>query len=1627
MSNRKIRVYQQKVVNVLKEMEKQGNYSTIVELPTGGGKTFTVGEYLREQALAYNCKVLWLTHRDALLDQAEKEFEGYKTIKISNTNERISSIGVDDTDVVLALFTSMNLNDSEKINFINWIKKAQEDDKRLFIVVDEAHHVGAHSFDTFFEDFFINKCLVTKYALIGLTATPYRGDLAELNLFKWFKNGYIEDFSSYNLSDLTDSSSTAALSYLQPNKSFFKCVDSELGENPKSKREDNKIILKEETNNVIKVIELGELIKYGVLIEPDFFRVDDFVIKTDVTTKESIAKSIVENINNSNNLGKTVIFAEDISTAEIIQKGLEAKAELYISKNKGIDFVNNNKEDALDRFKMGKVDILVTVDVISEGADIPDLNTVILVGATHSNIRLRQRIGRVLRKTKDKEKEARVIWYYYAKDDEEAKEKIDEFVTSNKGYSSLRDQKSVIVKDGSSSFEYDIVRPTFYLTAPEYKTKMGYISEYSIYNSETWGELLDILSLFRDNHKELEDYIGFYKLVDGEKIYLNKYLHEGFMQLFRRVRSEWLMIGDETGNYNIADSKDFFDKLEIFKDDYLIDVKKICFFLSNPKKKSIFYVNDDNIITFIDSIFAGGNREPEFIGIHANLIRVVNEAFNNKGITYTGREDECAEIANDIIQVSKEQLEECEIDISEDTPNGVCNRAMLEEIVKEHILEENRTTDAIWEKIRAKKVQTAGVDAQIELKDVFDIVIKSEHDKKAENYKKKFGDDKNSNQSKERKEHGNQLRFREGDTEVIFSEIEDLGKMIRLGYNWSSKPVKYTCEKCGKDVPIVSMKVSTDCKLVCADDCKGINHFKKLKPNCKYGLKIICQSILVNTHHIVVSDKDVEDLRETVSRLVKELKLTLTDTEKEDLTKDIVCKLGTDTEYNSKNNTDTNIIAFVELLHDYDISIPRYVAYLLYDKIYEYTWRNVSFWNETKYYLSARCQNKDDLIKAADAEMKRISNYTYKFLKTKGLTPVEDAISDYRPYVKVLQSYQGIKPDLLCRMMNLIVNQDKTFKHFITGCGGSAAGMINRFQLPDNIEQETYNEYGYLLTNFFEVLKNKDSYKNLKKLVKKFLGYVINYSEDNIKNGIQEEFTEKIYINLQKYETVLDKKIQDLEKNVAVLQSKNSVDKVKIENLQKEKICIKEQKGKISDIITFCDSSNKSTLKQGIDDRKATNEIHNKGKDETDSKFNEMEKSPNIIKLLYSNPIIYKYYMNKYNNDKTEAEKNIRDDMQLRENVLHGVYHRFQKLYLWCQSVDDDTIKATGIDDVYLAFVVFLYYAFPDRYLFDNCFIEHFIDFAASYDFYLEMGHERVLKWNIINNVTTQSGTRDVVEVLLLPEYNEKDSVTYCDIPYAETDSTLYVASCFDFDRFVTTLSNFVGKYIVSSRYNICSPAEVWKMYYGIEEVKYRNFSNDEIIHMEQKELKEKFPKIGGDFNTRVSNIRKFYKDFKKADAKYIVLPYTSVQEILNTEPANSNDKLRKAKVHNNYALTLEDVERMFKNTIYSNIPVEVMVTNIDMFAQNGVGKSKEIKSEEQYLMEEYRLGEGVYVIPSVKADAKSSAYFAEPLYLVLEYEKYLDYMQRNLDQDAAIINNAKDDAEFFQQYLYSNKKMFDS
>jgi len=372
-----------------KSIQDNKSFAGLLVIPTGGGKTLTAVYYLLKNYIDNNKKILWIAHRYELLEQALKTFKdnSYSNILkrnktfsyriISGMHDRPVNIKNND-DIIIASKDSLKFRPYYLID--KWIAHNKED---IFFVIDEAHHAVAKTYRKIIETIKEN---VKTFRMIGLTATPYRTAENE--------QGYLKKIFS---------------------------------------------------DDIVYKIDLRTLINYGILAEPIFeYQKTGFDMTKELSKDqlhkiknfdfESIggatAKTIGENAIRNNrivdhyvkNLGKygqTIVFALNIDNAIALNKLFQDKnilSDYVVSTIRDKDTLVNispkeNKEK-IDKFKKGELQILINVNILTEGIDIPGAQTAFLTRPTISKILMMQMVGRVLRGKKAGGKEKANIVYF---------------------------------------------------------------------------------------------------------------------------------------------------------------------------------------------------------------------------------------------------------------------------------------------------------------------------------------------------------------------------------------------------------------------------------------------------------------------------------------------------------------------------------------------------------------------------------------------------------------------------------------------------------------------------------------------------------------------------------------------------------------------------------------------------------------------------------------------------------------------------------------------------------------------------------------------------------------------------------------------------------------------------------------------------------------------------------------------------------------------------------------------------------------------------------------------------------------------------------------------------------------
>jgi hypothetical protein len=170
-------------------------------------------------------------------------------------------------------------------------------------------------------------------------------------------------------------------------------------------------------NNIIYSVTMSSLIAKGFLAEPIYETIDtnidfDTTISLDeqryiqkwgelsAETMERMARLTERNaliadryVANKEKYGKTIIFALNathcIALCEELQKRGVRCDYIYCA--------HSGNTEKIARFQKGELDVLVNIQVLTEGSDIPDIQTVFLTRPTSSDVLLMQMIGRGMR------------------------------------------------------------------------------------------------------------------------------------------------------------------------------------------------------------------------------------------------------------------------------------------------------------------------------------------------------------------------------------------------------------------------------------------------------------------------------------------------------------------------------------------------------------------------------------------------------------------------------------------------------------------------------------------------------------------------------------------------------------------------------------------------------------------------------------------------------------------------------------------------------------------------------------------------------------------------------------------------------------------------------------------------------------------------------------------------------------------------------------------------------------------------------------------------------------------------------------------------------------------------------
>ena len=368
--------HQRAAMAALSRLNKsKASYSGLIVLPTGGGKTYTAATWLLKNALDQRKKILWIAHRQFLLDQAANAFQGYAYAEqiphISSFDYRIIS-GSTKHDRTIDIKSSDSLIVASKDSIGRNLERLDpwlENEKEVFLVIDEAHHATAKTYRNVI-DYVKGKVPAVK--VIGLTATPYRTAETEKGLLKMI---FPEDIVySVSLKELIN---RQILSRLEVEE----CMTGE---------EFGKDMGKNDWESIVHMDMIPESIARKIAEDKER---NHLIVDTYKKNKEKYGQTIVFAVSINHAIALSALFKANKIRADYIVSSIRDMGT-------GATISSKLNDEKIEAYKKGDLQVLINVEILTEGIDLPQTKTVFLTRPTVSRTLMTQMVGRALRGVK---------------------------------------------------------------------------------------------------------------------------------------------------------------------------------------------------------------------------------------------------------------------------------------------------------------------------------------------------------------------------------------------------------------------------------------------------------------------------------------------------------------------------------------------------------------------------------------------------------------------------------------------------------------------------------------------------------------------------------------------------------------------------------------------------------------------------------------------------------------------------------------------------------------------------------------------------------------------------------------------------------------------------------------------------------------------------------------------------------------------------------------------------------------------------------------------------------------------------------------------------------------------------
>jgi DNA repair protein RadD len=322
-----LRDYQQAAIDSARAAYKAGHRAVLFQLPTGGGKTVTASTVVHGAAQKGN-GTWWLTHRRELAEQASQTFHGlgipHGTIQAGYVSDRHALVQVASIQTIVRRLADLPPPD--------------------LLVFDEAHHIGAASWETIFSAF-------PRARILGLTATPWRLDGQGLG--RWFSHMV----QGPTVAELIEAGSLSTYRLFAPATPDLSDVKTAAGD-----------------------YQRGALAK--------------------AMDKPAIVGDAIGHYRRLCPGQRAVVFAAGVENSKhIVTQFRDAGIP---AEHVDGSMPNDARDAAVERFRRGETLILSNSDLFGEGFDVPAIEAAILLRPTKSLGLYLQQVGRALRPAEGK-------------------------------------------------------------------------------------------------------------------------------------------------------------------------------------------------------------------------------------------------------------------------------------------------------------------------------------------------------------------------------------------------------------------------------------------------------------------------------------------------------------------------------------------------------------------------------------------------------------------------------------------------------------------------------------------------------------------------------------------------------------------------------------------------------------------------------------------------------------------------------------------------------------------------------------------------------------------------------------------------------------------------------------------------------------------------------------------------------------------------------------------------------------------------------------------------------------------------------------------------------------------------